>query len=607
MQAKYDWSVLFITMLITFGMFAQIAGSQITMVEAPNPSAPLYTSSTTFTVSSCPIDPSDEFGCTDICFATVVSNNDISCPVPTPLIQDFGACATGYPVCGPTSGVPCIAASGTAGEYPGATFTSVTQPGTGPGNLALGNYLICGDYYDSETGGTFAEAVSNTLIVQHVTNTLLPRPQDLIKGASSNVLFNVSGFGNGVASTFGSEVYTAYMFPNPAGPHAPGCPASISTMQTCNDLDYETGTSCYSTPTPSASSCGASWCNSYNYTPRDLLSLDRIPGPNQVNLCEYTGSSVTNAVLAANAVVNVTPTADSYGLTLVPSVAIFPEGATILLKSVAEGTYQSSNGAPPDICNSNYGCFMEFGTPSSGGCTYVPPSAPTTPGYFSGTGELSFNACPYITSDAAGTAYPSSACVLYNEGLSYLNTYQNQVNETYTQPLSTQYLGTGNYIICAYDYQNILYNPADIFMPRITISPFFATMMLNCSKGFCTASPTLQQVPAIPCPTCVTTGKPGSVTAYNSVNIAAFGEAVCGIYGTLSSVLLVFALMLMLLGAVIYSGSSLLPAQTRGIAQNYAFGFIFVGIIATVISALSIYSLSLAGNTSVSQVLALCT
>jgi hypothetical protein len=334
-----------------------------------------------------------------------------------------------------------------------------------------------------------------------------------------------------------------------------------------------------------------------------LTHLGASAYPDQVNYCEYVSpdSKPSDAVLAANALINATPYAVSYGLTFIPSSGYVSEGSAVLLKVGAEGTYQSASGTPSAICNPGDICYIEFGYPSGQGCYYGPPITPSTvstPGYYTGS---NFEACPDVSANAGGTASPATPCLLYSSGISYLSTYQNQANETYTQPLSTQYLQTGNYVICAYDYQQI-----PVGSQTETISPFFATLALNCSNGYCSVNPTLQQLPQIPCPTCKTTGTPGNVFAYNSLNASAFGQAVCGIYGTLSAVLLIFALMLMLLGAVIYAGSSLLPAQTRGMAQSYAFGFVFVGVISAVISSLSIYALSIAGNTTVTGVLALC-
>jgi hypothetical protein len=270
------------------------------------------------------------------------------------------------------------------------------------------------------------------------------------------------------------------------------------------------------------------------------------------------------------------------------------------------GTYQSASGTPPAICNPGDVCFMEFGGSlinGGQGCGYLNPTTVTNPGQYTGG---SFSRCPVVSTTSSGPSVSESGCVLYNYGISYSNTYQNQANATYTQPLSTQYMGTGNYIICGYDYQMI---DTDTSGPVYgTLSPYFATLAVNCSHGSCTAAQTLQQpAPTQPCPSCSISNTPFGVTSYNSFNAAQFGQAVCGIYGTLNAVLLIFALMLMLLGAVIYAGSSILPGQTRGVAQNYAFGFILVGIIATVIAASSIYALSVAGSTTVQGVLALCT
>lgn len=79
----------------------------------------------------------------------------------------------------------------------------------------------------------------------------------------------------------------------------------------------------------------------------------------------------------------------------------------------------------------------------------------------------------------------------------------------------------------------------------------------------------------------------------------------CSIYFTINTILAILALAIVLIGAALYAGGNIMPGQSRGIIQGYAFGLIFAGVISLIIIGVSVYALSLASSTSVTQVLSL--
>jgi hypothetical protein len=331
---------------------------------------------------------------------------------------------------------------------------------------------------------------------------------------------------------------------------------------------------------------------------------------NSYNLCVYYNSQgnnkgswnqqgYTGAALVGWAPFTVTtyPSSGAYGLSIASSPQGFLLGNATTLKLSALYYYTTSTGAAPDICNVGTGsqtrdiCYIEFAGPvGAPGTSCFLPSA--TAYQQQGPYEL----CPTTIQASSGSFSP---CILQEFSPT---TYQNQQNLTYSQPLSTQYLSNGQYLLCAYDFMDIGYDD------NVQYSPFSATAELTCTDGICGTVETTQPYQPPVCVSCGLAFTPGYIGAYNvnSVQLNLFSQAACGVYSTINFVLIIFALILILLGAALYAGSTILPPQSRGVLQSYAFGFIFVGIIAALIASVSVWALSITSNLPMSTVLSSC-
>jgi hypothetical protein len=93
---------------------------------------------------------------------------------------------------------------------------------------------------------------------------------------------------------------------------------------------------------------------------------------------------------------------------------------------------------------------------------------------------------------------------------------------------------------------------------------------------------------------------PGSASAYFIT------QELCSVYGTITTTLFIFALALALLGAVLYEGSSVLPAQARGSLQGWALGMVIGGIVGIVIAAFSMTVVSIVSNIPITSLLVGC-
>ena len=173
----------------------------------------------------------------------------------------------------------------------------------------------------------------------------------------------------------------------------------------------------------------------------------------------------------------------------------------------------------------------------------------------------------------------------------------------------------GNYLVCA--YQNEIYTSETHQSGSISVTqyfggaPFFASEVISCQNGQCGTFTSTAPFSPPPCvgqngQSCGIGTGIGTVTSFNGFQAGLFANTACSIFGELNIIFGIFALILILVGAALYAGASLLPAQQRGVAQAYAFGFVLVAIIAAIIAAVSIYALSVAGNTTVGSVLSLC-
>ncbi len=76
-------------------------------------------------------------------------------------------------------------------------------------------------------------------------------------------------------------------------------------------------------------------------------------------------------------------------------------------------------------------------------------------------------------------------------------------------------------------------------------------------------------------------------------------QGICSLYFAVTTVIYILAIMLLLLGGTIYAGSQVIPGQTRGQMQGYAFGFVLAGVIALIFAGVSPFIFqTLTGNTA---------
>ena len=155
--------------------------------------------------------------------------------------------------------------------------------------------------------------------------------------------------------------------------------------------------------------------------------------------------------------------------------------------------------------------------------------------------------------------------------------------------LQTSRLYPNNYEICGYESVPP-YNPA-VHSDGISSSEsdtgmfwgftYFSTYTCNSLSPFCSS-------------------RVGPAASINAIQSAA-----CSLYFYVSETLFIIALVIMMIGAVLYSGSSLLPGETRGEAQAYGMGLAVAGAVSAIITVVSIYFLLAAAGQSIGQVLLL--
>ena len=108
----------------------------------------------------------------------------------------------------------------------------------------------------------------------------------------------------------------------------------------------------------------------------------------------------------------------------------------------------------------------------------------------------------------------------------------------------------------------------------------------------------------------ITVLAPGAAVPPNYLGnalVSPLGTAVCSTYSQINSILFVVALTLMLLGALLYGLSNIIPAQTRGTIQSYAIGMFLGGVVGVLVASASVYLLSVASNVPIANILSSCT
>jgi len=253
-------------------------------------------------------------------------------------------------------------------------------------------------------------------------------------------------------------------------------------------------------------------------------------------------------------------------------------GTAITCSGCSTGSYQTSLQNPTNI-------YLELSSPDSVSGALFSSQYCVDPGIIP--------ACPTYTVAVRRSsqimADPTTAnlpCLLGSAGYTTLSSTD---PVAVSAELDSSRLSPNNYEVCA--YENVPpYNPAvqgdGITSPETDNGmfwgfTFFTTGSCNGYNPFCSTS----------------TGTPAG---FNSIQNTA-----CSLYLYVSESLFVLALVIMLIGAVLYAGASLLPGQARGQAQAYGMGLVIAGVASAVITVVSIYFLTVGTGLSVGQILTL--
>jgi hypothetical protein len=86
----------------------------------------------------------------------------------------------------------------------------------------------------------------------------------------------------------------------------------------------------------------------------------------------------------------------------------------------------------------------------------------------------------------------------------------------------------------------------------------------------------------------------GSSTSSNA--ISTIQNVICNVFNTIKSIIFILGLTLMLLGAALYSGANLMPAQQRGPIQGYGMSMIMGGVVGVAIAVAAPFILNVVVN-----------
>ncbi len=141
--------------------------------------------------------------------------------------------------------------------------------------------------------------------------------------------------------------------------------------------------------------------------------------------------------------------------------------------------------------------------------------------------------------------------------------------------LSTTNLGPGTYMLCGYELGT---NPVD-GGPYPTLSTASAFTVK------CLTNP------------CVNNGQSPPV-ATNAIDYWS-----CAGYGDATIFMLVLGLVVFVLGGALFAGSTLLPGQTKGVAQGYAIGLIIAGVASFALAVIAIWVFTAVSGVSIGSIL----
>jgi hypothetical protein len=360
----------------------------------------------------------------------------------------------------------------------------------------------------------------------------------------------------------GEYVVCAYDYIDVKYPNNPGTASTQTYYQNQNNYEY-----------PSLAIFYASAniiCNSGTCTPGQSLQQqsERVTGTLGLPVTATGGPTILNSPeIPLAGVTQSTVTTTAYGVSNIPlSLYFIPYVNQLSFTNfqTACASYsavqRACTGGPGDA----NGCYISY-TPST--------KSPYACGYDGSSGAPPSTSCtcqqyvpPGCTVDSSGNVIcPTSQ----NGGTTTLTTAPQVQCTIQTQSPQAVALSPGKYLYCEI-YDNGYVAGSGAFL---TVNP----------------SPGVQQQ-----------------TNPGVANIIPLTGELCYVYGSINDILFVFAMTVVLLGAVLYMASSVLPAQARGTIQGYAIGMLLGGIVGIAIAAFSVGVVSLATNVPVTGLLTAC-
>lgn len=438
--------------------------------------------------------------------------------------------------------------------------------------------------------------------------TISTNPPSIISGTSANSTADIYDLGQNPDPKGVYWVYVANPKDGSACPSTAINPGIVATLPTCSS---SSGAPCLVSSSTVGTTCGYNgngmntnnwlWldysCYSYHWNSNDFVA------PATGGYCVYYSSDhktsdaqfVETAPQSGPSIsifttdINAPPYGLSFGIT-----PILTLGGVFTITTYPTGSYVNTDGgitsSGVNMCdNANNGnsdneqCIIEFG-----GLQYPQQGCVAPISTASGSPKLILPYCNIPPN--GGTSRPTGVtpCIIQTIANS------GQVGgQSYSQFLSSSYLADGTYQVCGYNYMDV--QPGSQFL-----APDFTSALITCSGGVCGSqnAPGPQGSVSV---SCVGAANPiGGQSCIGLANFSLFPLAliICNVYGLINSVFFILALILMLLGAVLYGSSFSLPGQLAGTAQGYSQGLLLVGVIAGVISAVSFWLLSLAAGTA---------
>ncbi len=96
----------------------------------------------------------------------------------------------------------------------------------------------------------------------------------------------------------------------------------------------------------------------------------------------------------------------------------------------------------------------------------------------------------------------------------------------------------------------------------------------------------------------IATAQFGGIGTGTSSGVSTVEGTLCSIYFAIHSLVFVIALVLIVLGGILYAGAHMVPGETRGKLQGYSWTMIIGGIVGIVIVLLAPYLVGLFANSS---------